>query len=249
MSLAAISDHIDAPKSGVYRTLQSLIADGYVSQDADSSDYRLTLALPALGLQFLSRNSLTSVALPLLDSLATSTGQLVRLALADTDRLVWVAKRQGSRSGLRFDPDHAAEVPLASTATGLAWLAHFADDEAVAIAVRNNVPLRHPAGKNLPIGVSDLIEKLNVVRARGWASVEDSYESGISAIAAAIGGAEGERAIGVVSVAGPSIHLPPKRLSELAPELLGVVAQLGRIPSSMLPTPRPSIDLAVGSIE
>lgn len=235
LPLAAIAEQVDMPKSGVHRTLQILIAEDYVSQDPDSGHYRLTLSLPVLGLQYLSLNSVTSLATPLLDSLAASTGQLVRLAVSDGDRLVWVAKRQGSRSGLRFDPDHAADVPLASTATGLAWLSHLPDDEAIRVAVRSDVPLRHPAGPNLPVGIDELVKTLDEVRSQGWATVHDSYELGISAIAMAVAAPDAARPVGVVSVAGPSIQLTSDRIREIAPSLRSVVAQLERVPVAMMP--------------
>jgi len=236
LPLMQIAEIVDLPKSGAHRTLQNLVSDGYVRQDALSGNYELTLALPLLGLQFLSANSLTSLALPLLESLADATGQLVRLSLSDGDRLVWVAKRQGARTGLRFDPDHAAEVPLASTATGQAWLSRLTDDEAVRLIVRGDVPLRHQVGPNMPTGVSETLEALARARAQGWASVHDSYESGISAVAKAVVDPASNRPLGAVSVAGPTVQLTPERVQEVIPLLADIVEQLEKVPRAMMPS-------------
>nr|WP_162924872.1 IclR family transcriptional regulator [Mycetocola zhujimingii] len=236
LPLMHLAELLETPKSGAHRTLQNLIVDGYVRQDAMTGNYQLTLALPILGMQFLSTNSLTSLALPLLESLADDTGQLVRLALAEDDRLVWVAKRQGARSGLRFDPDHAAEVPLVSTATGVAWLSRLPEEEAMSLALRRHVAPRHETGPNLPASVSQILETLSRARSQGWASVHDSYELGISAVAKAVVDRESGRPLGAVSIAGPTVQLTPERVQEVLPLLAEVVSQLEKVPRAMLPT-------------
>ena len=45
------------------------------------------------------------IAQPVIDRLADTTPELVRLAIVDGDRLTLVAKAQGAKSGLRYDPD------------------------------------------------------------------------------------------------------------------------------------------------
>ena len=47
-------------------------------------------------------------------------GELVRLAIVDGDRITWVAKSQGARKGLRYDPDMGTDARLSCAATGQA---------------------------------------------------------------------------------------------------------------------------------
>ena len=54
-------------------------------------------------------------------------------SVVDGDRLTWVAKAQGARSGLRYDPEMGSEVRLSCSATGFAWLSCMTDKEAVAL--------------------------------------------------------------------------------------------------------------------
>ena len=62
---------------------------------------------------------------PVLDRLAQETGELVRLGVIDGERQTWIAKSQGARSGLRYDPDMGRDAPLFYTASGHAWARDF----------------------------------------------------------------------------------------------------------------------------
>ena len=85
-------------------------------------DYALTTKLASLGLSFLSKSGVVDIAQPIIDRLAAATEELVRLAIVDDQRLTLVAKAQGARSGLRYDPDMGIELRLSCSAAGHAWL-------------------------------------------------------------------------------------------------------------------------------
>ena len=53
-------------------------------------------------------------------------GELVRLSYVEDGRLIWIAKAQGSKSNLRYDPITGHDVPLHVTAMGKAWLDDWA---------------------------------------------------------------------------------------------------------------------------
>jgi acetyl-CoA acetyltransferase len=69
------------PASAAHRLLVDLTRCGYVRQNREHGDYTLTIKLVALGLNFLSRSGVVDIAQPLLDRLASKSGELVRLAL------------------------------------------------------------------------------------------------------------------------------------------------------------------------
>src|SRR5262249_2290828 len=103
--LATLADAIGIPRSAAHRLLAELMRCGYVRQTRSHGDYVLPTKLVSLGLSYLSRTGIVDVAQPLLDRLAEASGELVRLSVVDGDRLTWVARAQGARSGLRYDPD------------------------------------------------------------------------------------------------------------------------------------------------
>src|SRR5690348_8490154 len=57
------------------------------------------------------------------------------------------------------------------------------------------------------------------IRAQGYAVALDELEHGLSAVAAPVLG-PGGTAVAALSISGPTIRLTPKRIAELAPELV-----------------------------
>lgn len=112
LPLHVIADRLNIPRSGAHRLLAMLGSLGYVRQYAQQGEYQLTLKLASVALIFLSASGVVDVAQPILDRLATVSGELVRLGVIDDDRLVFVTKAQGARSGLRYDPDMGKEPAL-----------------------------------------------------------------------------------------------------------------------------------------
>ncbi len=114
LALASIADQLKIPRSAAHRLLSDLVASGYVRQMREHGDYLLTTKLVSMGLTFLSNSGIIDIAQPLLDHLAEVSGELVRLSVADGERLTWVARAQGARQGLRYDPDMGtdAHVPF-----------------------------------------------------------------------------------------------------------------------------------------
>ena len=92
LPMSDIADRLGIPRTATHRLLADLKDMGYVKQDADTARYFLTVRLAALGLAYLAATGITDMAQPLLDDLAKETGELVRLAVSDGTRLVWVAK-------------------------------------------------------------------------------------------------------------------------------------------------------------
>ena len=128
MEMAAIADQLNIPRSGVHRLLADLVRCGYVRQTRDHGEYVLTTKLVAMGLSYLSNSGILDVAQPLLDRLAELSGELVRLSVIDGDRLTWVARAQGARQGLRYDPDMGSDARLSCSASGHAWMMTLSDE-------------------------------------------------------------------------------------------------------------------------
>lgn len=227
LPLHAIADRLGMPRSAAHRMLADLARQGYVRQARDGGDYLLTIKLVSLGLTYLAQNGILDIAQPILDRLAAATGELVRLGVVDGDRLTWVAKAQGARSGLRYDPDAGADAHLASTANGHAWLSTLTEEEALALVSRQGFGDPRQLGPWAPRTVQALLERLRAARARGYATVSESSAPGTAAIAAPVRRPDGEgEAIGVLSVAGPAVRLTEARMEALAPELLEAAREM-----------------------
>ncbi|MGO4329429.1 IclR family transcriptional regulator [Cupriavidus sp. 2TAF22] len=223
--LAAIADELDIPRSACHRLLTDLKTYGYVRQLREHGDYVLTTKLVGLGLGFLATAGIVDMAQATLDRLAETSGELVRLAIVDGDRLTWVAKAQGALKGLRYDPDMGMDTTLSCSATGHAWMLTMSDERALELVSRQGYGQPREYGPNAPTTVKALLAFIHAARERGYATINEVFAPGMTAMAAPVQ-RRGHPAIGVISIAGPLIRLDEKRMASLGPALLAAAAEL-----------------------
>lgn len=225
LPLQKVAETLGIPPSATHRMLNCLVEQGYVRQEHQHGNYILALKVVSLALRHLSQCSLVDLARPVLERLAGLSGELVRLSIVDADRLVWVSKAQGARSGLRYDPDAGAEAKLCCTASGLAWLSCLSNEQALELVYRQGLARPGEYGPNAPTTVEDLLARLQRARQQGYASVDESFEAGAAAVAAAIRAPQ-QGVVGVISIAGPSVRLGTERMAALVPALLEAADEL-----------------------
>ena len=226
LPLHQIATAADMPKSAAHRLLGALAARRYARQDAETGRYLLTTRLVSLGFRYLALAGVVDTVQPTLDRLAQEAGELVRLSVIDGDRQTWVAKAQGARAGLKYDPDMGMEAPLASTASGHAWLACLTDDEAIELVARQGFRPPESEGPNAPRTFEALLTRIKAARRRGYATVVESSAPGTAAMATAVRHPLTGGVVGVLSVAGPSVRLTESRMQALAPQMLAAAGEL-----------------------
>ena len=233
MPLGDIAERLALPKSGAHRLLATLVDLGWAEKDADTSFYRLSMRLAVLGQQFYVATGIPDICQPLLDRLAQSCHEFARLAVVDGHSLVWVAHGQGATAGLMYQPSLTSNtVPLFATASGKAWLATLASDEALSTLVKNGgVRSGDRYGPNVVRSLDAFLREVKATARRGYGIALSEAEFGVTAVAAAIRAGEDAPALGTVSIAGPSARITEKRAHELAPMVLQTAREL----SSMWP--------------
>lgn len=225
VELAAIADQLDIPRSAVHRLLADLIRCGYVRQLRDHGDYMLTTKLVSMGLSFLSHSGIVDIAQPLLDRLAEISGELVRLSVIDGNRLTWVARAQGARQGLRYDPDMGSDARLSCSSSGLAWMAALSDEQALALVSQQGIGQPEDYGPNAPRTLQEVLATVAATRERGYSITQETYTPGLNAMAAPVR-FNGQPPIGIISIAGPSVRFTEARMQALAAELLSFAGQM-----------------------
>lgn len=230
LELSDVAARADMPASAAHRTLATLVACGWAVQDPDSQNYALTLRMPMLAFRTLDAQFLPDVMQDALDRLARTTREYCRLALVEGDRLTWVARAQGARQGLRYDPDMGGEVVLHATANGRAWLSTLPEAEALALAAAG---LARPSGvgPKCSDSIAALREALHETRARGWATSIEEAEAGTSALAVPVlaCASPDAPAVGTISVAGPSLRITPDRFEALATALRETATEMAHL--------------------
>lgn len=229
--LAAISKDLNQPRSGCHWTLHELIRHGYVRQMPQKGDYALTTRLASMGLSFLSKSGVVDISQPVIDRLAHATEELVRLAIVDGDRLTLVAKAQGAKSGLLYDPDMGIDLRLSCSSAGHAWLMTLEEDQAMERVSRQGLGDSRQYGPNAPTSIKAFMKMLAQHRKRGFAAIQDVYAAGMSAMAAPVQ-RKGEQTTGVIIIAGPSLRLTMKRMMGFGPALLVAAEELADIGSA-----------------
>jgi DNA-binding IclR family transcriptional regulator len=225
LPLATLADELHMPRSAAHRLLIELAEHGYVRQSRDRGDYMLTTRLVSLGLNYLRNSGILDICQPILDRLAASSGELVRLGVVDVDHLTWVAKAQGARAGLRYDPDMGVDARLSCTASGHAWLATLSDADALELASRQGFGKPAEYGPNAPTSPTALLKALRAVRKAGYAVTSETYAPGLAAVSAVVQ-APGRGAVGVITISGPAVRLAPARMHELAADLKAAAADI-----------------------
>jgi IclR family transcriptional regulator, acetate operon repressor len=218
LALTEIAHRVKLAKSATHRLLTSLSESGFVTQNDATQHYRLTMRLAALGFRFLGETGITEVCHPVLDRLAANSGELARMAIVEPPTMTWVAKAQGARSGLRYDPDMGREVILHATATGKAWLATLPEREAVAIVRERGFGTPSRFGPRAMHNEAELKRELAETRRRGYGIAIEEGEPGTAAIACIVRASLARDApvVATVSVAGPTVRLTPARRTVLA---------------------------------
>lgn len=227
LPLARLADELAMPRSAAHRLLLELAERGYVRQSRDRGDYMLTTRLVSLGLNYLRNSGIIDICQPILDRLAASSGELVRLGVVDVDHLTWVGKAQGARGGLRYDPDMGVDARLSCTASGHAWLATLSDEAALELVGRQGYGAPAQYGPNALTTPAALLKILKAVRIAGYAATTETYAPGLSAVSVPVV-APGRGTVGVITVSGPSVRLTETRMQRLAPELQQAAADIAR---------------------
>ena len=218
-SISAIASALTLPLSATHRLLAELARCGYVRQLREQGDYVLTIKLVSVGLGFLSASGVVDVAQPALDRLADESGELVRLAVVDGDDLTFVAKAQGARRGLKYDPDMGLSVKLSCSAAGHAWLSTLSDEAGLALVTRQGFGVPDDFGPRAPTTVKALMAFVKTARKRGFSTISEVFAPSMSAMAAPVRSRSGQT-IGVVTIAGPLVRLTEARMEALADPLL-----------------------------
>lgn len=229
LALVEIARQLDLPKSNAHRLLASMVASGFVKQDPASQQYLLTLRLTTLGFRFLTETRVIDLCQPVLDRLAARTAELVRMTITEGERIAWVAKAQGSRTGLRFDPQMGREVRVHTTASGRVWLAGTSTEFALRVLMNQGFGDPAEVGPNAPMTVEDFLAALKQTREWGYGLAVDEDEPGMSAIAVPISRRADAPPVGTVSVAGPSARMTREKLVAFLPELRAAAAELAGI--------------------
>ncbi len=215
------------PPSTVHRLLGILAGCHFVTQDAETKKYRLSLKFLELGAVVREDLDVIGVARPHMSALMEATSETVNLAFFDSAEVIYVDQISNSNSLLRMFTRMGARAPLHCTGVGKARLAAMSDD-AVAEYWRSAKKERHTV--NTIVDEQTLQRELQNIRRVGYAVDNEEMEIGVRCVASLI---RQHRAgiVGAVSISGPSSRLTIENAPSLGTSVrdtaLRITADLG----------------------
>jgi DNA-binding IclR family transcriptional regulator len=218
IALTAIAQHFAASKSTVYRHLSALARHGFVRRDASTGRYAIGVKLMVLGETSRSNFETVTVARDALLKLRDTTGQAVSLCALLDDDLVVLDLMHG-RSVVEFSTRPGTRLALHASAHGKIWLAFGPD------GLLDKV-LDAPRPPWTPHTITDakaLINEVQAVRKRGWATAPNQAVMGVNTLAAPVFDHRGAL-VGSIAFVGSTQVIAAKP----APAQLGAVLDAAR---------------------
>ncbi len=180
-TVSGLAEATGLDRAVLYRLLDTLTAEGFVTRDAESRKYRLGLAILELGVRAAQGLEVRRLAGPALRALSDDTNETACLAVRDRDDLVIVEVIEPDDRFVQVNYRIGHRHPLGIAAHGKALLAFL------------------PDGAQNP--------DLQPVRQRGVAFTRDELEPGASGVAAPVFDHTG-RAVAAVGIVAPTARLP-----------------------------------------
>ena len=208
MRVTDLARRLEVHKSTVFRLLATLQEHGLVEQNPSTERYRLGYGLVRLAGSVVAELDLARASRPVLEELASRTGETVNLAILQGEQVVNI--EQIAAPNLVVNVNWVGkQTPLHATSNGKVLLAHLDPQERGRLL--GSLPRLTPR----TITDSRVLEKqLSRVVEDGYAFTLEELELGLNAVAAPVFAPDG-RVLAAVSVAGPSYRVTPHRLTEL----------------------------------
>jgi DNA-binding IclR family transcriptional regulator len=200
------------PKPTVRRLLLGLLAQSFVMQNADGK-YEFGNAVIDLAARSLRHLTLSEESRPILAALRSKVTGTISLGRFTDHGLTTITQIDASASAFLVSPTSAA--PLYATAAGKAVLAFMPRPD-----VERLVPARmEPVASRTVASLGDLLQELEVVRARGYAIEDEEAQDGVRAVAVPIR-TFAHRPIGAISVASAAKLVSIPELTRMAPYIV-----------------------------
>ena len=223
LTVTEIAARTGLPRSTAHRAILSLKEIGFLDQDGSREAYRLGLKLFQLGVTVLHNMDLQSEARPLVESLGSLVGETVHLCVFDGERMVFVERVAGGRTGATNATITMELTPCYCTGVGKATLA-FQDEATVRKVMGAGLPRFTP---NTLTDPAALAAELAAIRSRGYAFDLGEHKIDVHCVAAPIRASNG-RVIGAISISGEAGRLPTARLDRIAPYVMSHAAAISR---------------------
>ena len=181
LTLAALSEQTGWPKSTIHGLLSTMRESAVVDQQSDGR-YCLGVRLFEYGCAVGASWSVSDLAKPHLQHLASVTGQSVFLSMLNRSEVITIEQVQ-SRAGLRVVSEVGTRLPLHCTSQGKVFLSAMADHEAKRVLSRRTL---EPYTPKTLVTWEELFRVMQAARENGYAVEDGEYRFGLCSASAPV---------------------------------------------------------------
>jgi DNA-binding IclR family transcriptional regulator len=210
---------LDMNKSTVHNHLNTLVAEEIVIRDGDR--YDVGLRLLEFGGYARTSRMLYRVGAPEIERLATQTSELVNLVVEEYGKGVYIACERGERA-VEVNRYPGLRMPLHSTASGKAILAHLPEDRVDEIIERNGL---EPETENTITDREELEDQFQTIVERGYALDDEESIPGLRCVGVAIVDPDGNVS-GAISVSAPTNRITDTQFRDEIPDAVRSTANV-----------------------
>lgn len=181
LTQAALSEQTGWPKSTIHGLLSTMRESAVVDQQSDGR-YCLGVRLFEYGCAVGASWSVSDLARPHLQHLASVTGQSVFLSMLNRSEVITIEQVQ-SRVGLRVVSEVGTRLPLHCTSQGKVFLSAMADHEAKRVLSRRTL---EPYTPKTLVTWEELFRVMQAARENGYAVENGEYRFGLCSASAPV---------------------------------------------------------------
>lgn len=209
LGVTELSKRLGLHKNNVFRLLATLEHRGYIEQNKATENYRLGPKTLQLGVIFIEQRECRRQARPILESLATVTGETAVVAVLRGNKVIYMDSVETNKT-VRAVSRIGAMMPAHGTAVGKVQLAYLSPLELERLYPENGLPpLTEKSIKTRDALLSDLKKILE----KGYALELEEAEVDVRSVAVPVKDFSGN-VIAAIGIVAPAHRLMDDRLDK-----------------------------------
>ncbi len=223
IGLADLSKRVGLHNSTTFHLAKTLVALGYIRQEADSKRYRVGRPLFALAASALDEIEMVSLATPILEELSAKTGESGHFAVRMGDAIVVIARTSGP-GAFQLTERVGVVRPAHCTALGKVILAALHPEQLERFLERADLK---PSTENSITEVAVLLREIQEVRRSGIAFDDGEFNPEVRCVAVPVKDFTGQ-VVGAIGISGPIWRLSNQALKSRAKAIQAAADRLSR---------------------
>jgi len=227
LGVTELSKRLELHKNNVFRLLATLEHRGYIEQNKSTENYRLGPKTLQIGAIFIEQRECRRQARPILESLASASGETAVVAVLRGDKVIYMDSVETGRT-VRAVSRIGAMLPANCTAVGKAQLAFLPPDELGRLYPESALPiLTEKSIKTRDVLIAELKKAVDI----GYAVEREEAELDVRSIAAPIRDFS-RNVIAAVGLVAPAHRLTDEQLEK--GNVISLVRESGRAISALM---------------